>query len=111
MELVIVIIGALFGAGGIAAILKTRSDNRKTEAEADVTLGGGWQVLWNTARVEINELRERLAVVEGNEAICRARLASLEAKSGGDNIEKALQALIDAEIVKRGGGTSGHGTI
>jgi hypothetical protein len=111
MEVIVVLIGALFGAGGIAAILKTRSDNKKTSAEAEVTLGGGWQSLWETARIEINELRERLAILEHEEATCKARLALLEAKHNVLSVEDAVAKMVEAEIIKRGGGVSGHGTV
>lgn len=109
MEAIIAIIGGLFGAGGIAAILKTRSDNKKTEAEAELTLGGGWQVLWQTARTESNELRERLAIVEKSDIDCKSRLASLEAQ-GSIDVEKTVATLIEEAIVKRGGDIIGNST-
>lgn len=100
-SVIIAIVGGLFGAGGIAAILKTRSDNKKTEAEAEITLTGGWKVLYDTSRTEINELRERLAIVEKNEHECKARLARLE---GLDTVtaEQKVLTMIQNEIEKRG---------
>lgn len=103
------VIGAVLGAGGIGALLRARSDNRRTNAEAartsveaDVTLGGGWKVLWDSARVEINEVRERLAIVEDREAECRARLASLEHTTSHGTVEQIVVQLLDQEIAKRG---------
>jgi hypothetical protein len=108
---IIAIVGGLFGAGGIAAILKTRSDNKKTEAEAEITLTGGWQILYETTRKEVNELRERLAIVEANERECKARLARLEMVEDGFDVEKKVAYLIQAEIEKRGGGIDGPDTV
>jgi hypothetical protein len=109
---IIAIIGALFGAGGIATILKTKSDNKKTEADAEITLTGGWKLLYETSRVEsrqeINELRERLAIVEKDHGECKARLAKLET-SGGVDIEKKLSSLIQDAIRKREGALYGTG--
>ena len=102
MELAIAIVGSLFGAGGIAAILKTRSDNKKTEADAEVTLTGGWKVLFETSRAEVNELRERLAIVEKSDQDCKRRLAKLE-QHEVINVERRVSALIEAEIAKREG--------
>lgn len=99
---IITIVGGLFGAGGIAAILKSTADNKKTSAEAEVTLGTGWQVLYQTSRQEINELRERLALVERSDQDCKRRLAKLEAEAGGVDVEKTVLALIQKEIDKRG---------
>lgn len=96
---VVAIFGFLFGAGGIAAILKTRADNKKTEADAELTLTGGWRVLYETSRAEVNELRERVALVEENEKKCQTRLAKLERVSGLD-VEKTVQTLIEKEIQK-----------
>lgn len=107
---IIAIVGGLFGAGGIAAILKTRADNKKTEADAEITLTGGWQVLYETTRKEmrdeINALRERLAVVEKNEQECQRRLSRLET-TGGADVEEKLLTLIEQEINKRGGTLDG----
>lgn len=102
-SVIIAIVGGLFGAGGIAAILKTRSDNKKTDAETELTLTGGWKVLYETSRAEINELRERLAIVERNEQDCKARLAKLEHPTISGDAEKRLVSLINQEIEKRGG--------
>lgn len=102
MDVIIAIVGGLFGAGGIAAILKTRSDNKKTNADTEITLGGGWQVLWQTSRIEANELRERLAIVEKSDLDCKSRLAKLE-ELGSFDVETKVSHLIDAEIKKRGG--------
>lgn len=95
-------LGTLMGAGGLAAVLKTRSDNRKTVAEAEVTLGGGWELMWKSQRDENNELRERVAIIEASEKECHARLARLESK-GDVDIESTVVGLIDKEIAKRGG--------
>ncbi len=114
---IIAIVGGLFGAGGIAAILKTRADNKKTEADAEITLTGGWKVLYETqraeSRMEINELRERLAIVEKTEHECQLRLAKLERVSGLD-VEKTVQNLIEKhveklEVGKGAGGTAKRG--
>ncbi len=108
----IAIVGGLFGAGGIAAILKTRADNKKTEADAEITLTGGWQVLYETTRKElreeINTLRERLAIVEKNEKECQLRLAKLERVSGLD-VEKTVQNLLEKEIQRREVGVADGG--
>lgn len=117
MELAIVIIGALFGTGGIVAMYKARSDikkinadSKKIEAEADVTLGGGWKILWETSRLEVNELRERLVIVEKSEENCKARLAKLENLANPD-FEKKVAKLIEEEIKRMGGEvTSGRRT-
>lgn len=103
---IIAVVGSLLGAGGLAAILKTRAENKKTEADAEVTLTGGWKVLWETSRSEVNELRERLAIVEKKEQECNARLAKLETGSSPE-IEKRVQELIKTEIEKRGGEVDG----
>lgn len=97
---IIAIVGGLFGAGGIAAILKTRADNKQTEANAEMTLTGGWQVLYQQSRQENNELRERIALLEKSDQDCKTRLARLEA-GGGIDIEKKVVTLIQAEIEKR----------
>lgn len=94
---IIAIVGGLFGAGGIASILKTRADNKKTSADAEITLTGGWQVLYETSRAEVNELRERVALVERNEHECQQRLAKLERVSGLD-VEKTVQSMIESRI-------------
>lgn len=99
---IVTIIGFLFGAGGIAAILKTRAENKKTEAEAELTLTGGWQILYETSRKEVNELRERIVLIEKREEECQTRLAKLERVSGLD-VEKTVQTLIEREVKKREG--------
>jgi hypothetical protein len=96
-SVIIAIVGGLFGAGGIASILKTRSDNKKTEADAELTLTGGWQILYETSRAEVNELRERVAIVEKQEHECQLRLAKLERVSGLD-VEKTVQSMIEKRI-------------
>lgn len=108
---IIAIVGGLFGAGGIAAILKTRSDNKKTDAETELTLTGGWKVLYETSRAEINELRERLALVEKSDQDCKARLAKLENPGNSVDVEKKLITLINNEIEKRGGNLVESDTI
>lgn len=110
-SVIIAIVGGLFGAGGIAAILKTRSDNKKTDAETELTLTGGWKILYETSRAEINELRERLAIVERNEQDCKARLAKLEHPTIAGDAEKRLVSLINQEIEKRGGNLVESDTI
>jgi hypothetical protein len=76
--------------------------NKKLSAEADVTLGGGWQVLWQSSKTEINELRERLAIVEKAETDCRDRLNKIE---GVDtpHMERSVRDLIEKEITRIGG--------
>lgn len=95
-------VGALLGAGGLAALLQAKALNKKTTAEADVTLGSGWKLLWESVKADNNELRERVAVVEAAEEQCRERLNKIE---GVDtpHMERAVAALIQKEIVKRGG--------
>lgn len=100
---IIAIVGGLFGAGGIAAILKARADSKKTAAEAEITLTGGWKILYEASRSEVAELRERVAIVEHKEEECQTRLAKLEKVSGLD-VEKTVAALIEREIQKREGG-------
>lgn len=120
---VVALIGALFG-GGVVGIVQARAQNRRTTAEAvkvgaeaEVTLGGGWQVLWQSARddavaaraeaaqgrTEMNELRERLAIVEKREEECRDTLARIEHHIRPENVEKNVVSLIDREIAKREG--------
>lgn len=99
---IIAIVGGLFGAGGIAAILKTRADNKVTEANAEMTLTGGWQLLYQESRKEVNELRERIVLLEKREEECQMRLTKLERVSGLD-VEKTVSALIEREIRKREG--------
>lgn len=108
LPLILGAIGAIIGAGGIGALLQSRSLNRRTNAEAtkmgvdaEVTLGSGWQELWQSARSEINEVRERLAVVENREAECRARLAQLESHSSPASIERVVASMLATEIAKR----------
>lgn len=106
MEVWIPVILALIGGGGIGAILKTKADNRKTvaeadkvEAEAQVTLGGGWQVMWEAQRKELNELRERVAIVERQEAECREKLARQEGKDASpEAVERLVVAMIDKRL-------------
>lgn len=102
--IVIAIVGGLFGAGGIAAIWKTKAENKKTEADAEITLTGGWQVLYETSRKEVNELRERVVVLEKREEECQRRLTKLERVSGFD-VEKTVQVLIEKQIKKLEGGS------
>ncbi len=112
----VAIIGGLFGAGGVVAFLKVSADKRKIlsdakvgEATAEVTLGGGWQALWTATRAEndqqrkeINELRERVALVEKREHDCQARLAALEGnKTSHQDVEQVVARLLDQEIIKR----------
>lgn len=102
LTVLVPVLGVLLGAGGLAALLQAKTMNRKLSAEADVTLGGGWQVLWQASRTEINELRERLALVEKAEYDCRERLNKIE---GIDtpHMERAVTALIEKEITRIGG--------
>lgn len=93
------VVGALLGAGGLAALVQARSLNRKHVAEADVTLGGGWQTLYLTMREDLSKVRERLAVVEANEEACQRRLAQLEIDP--KKVERTVQALIRKELEKR----------
>lgn len=95
------VIGAVLGAGGIGALLRARSENRQNNADADVTLGAGWQVLWESARKDTAELRERLAVVEHREEECRVRLAQLESHSSPASIERVVATMLNAEISRR----------
>lgn len=93
-------VGALLGAGGITALLKARSENRKVDAQAEVTLGGGWHELWKSARSELNELRERLAIVEEKERVCQARLLEIEthARQSIAEVERKVLTLLDKRI-------------
>lgn len=126
------VVVALIGAGGIGALLGVRATNRKvnaealkTTAEAEVTLGGGWQQLYQAARddavasraeshqtrVEINELRERLAVVERHDAECSERLAKLESHAAPEALERKVVTLLDDAIERReqrGSGRAGR---
>lgn len=104
----VAIVGALLGAGGVTALLQSRSVNRRTLAEADkseadaqVTLGTGWQLLVSEQRKELNELRERLAIVERSEEACQQRLAQLEAHASPEKIEAKVSSLLDAKIAAR----------
>lgn len=109
----ITVVAALLSAllsGGLVAILSVRAQNRrtfaeavKTNAEAEVTLGGGWRILWETAHKDLSEVRERLALVEANEARCQERLAVLERDMGADALGKKAAALVDAAIATREG--------
>ncbi len=99
---IVLIIGAILGTGGVVGLLRARSQNRLNNAQADVTLGEGWNVLVTEYRREINELRERLAVVEKQEAQCRDRLSALESGSHAAAVEKQLRTAIDKELEKRG---------
>lgn len=107
---IVAIVGALLGAGGITALFQIRALNRKLdaqatqlEAEASVSLGGGWAQMWATQHQDNNELRERLVVVEQAEAECRIRLAELERgqRKTVVEIEARVMKLLDEEIVKR----------
>lgn len=97
-------------SGGLVGIVQTRAQNRRTiaeavkaNAEAEVTLGGGWRILWETAHKDLSEMRERLAVVEANESRCQERLAALERETGGDVVGTKAAALVDAAIATREG--------
>lgn len=110
---VAVLIGAVLGASGLGAILQARALNRRTtaqansiDADAQVTLGGGWQVLVGEQRVELNEMRERIAVVEQRAVACELReagyldrISALERREirGADFVID----LIDKEIERR----------
>jgi hypothetical protein len=119
---IVALVGALLGAGGLTALLQARATNKrtiaeasKTSAEGEVTLGGGWQTLWQAARddavaarteskaarAETNELRERVAVIEAQEADCRERLLKLESAAHPAAVESKVVSLIDREITKR----------
>lgn len=105
------VIAAVLGAGGLGAFLQTKNINRRTSAEAlklsaeaDVTLGGGWQTLYSAQRQDTNELRERVAVLEHDEAKCQKELEKLKGQmtvSSLDMEQKVIE-LLDKEIVKRG---------
>lgn len=106
--LIVLLVGALLGTGGLTAFIQARAVNRRTDAEtrktdvdADVALGDGWQVLWASARSDLNEMRERLALIEGREAECRDRLAALERDAHPAAVEQLVMSLIDQEIAKR----------
>ncbi len=104
-----IIVGALLGAGGLTALLQARATNARTraqahqsDADADVTLGGGWHLMWESLRADNNELRERMAVVETREAECQSRLAQLESgHSSPAAVERMVVAMIDEEIRRR----------
>jgi hypothetical protein len=107
-----VAIGALLGAGGLGALLKSRAESVKIHADAEVTLGGGWQILVGELRVEVNELRERVAVEERRadasevrEALCQDRLADIERRTehvSEEHVERVVASVIDTELQKRG---------
>jgi hypothetical protein len=113
---------ALVGAGGVGALLGVRATNRRTNAEAvktnveaEVTLGGGWQALWQSARAdaemyrkEVNELRERLVLVEQHDSECQERLAKLEAHAAPEAIERKVVSLLDSAIERREERGHGH---
>jgi hypothetical protein len=108
---VVATVGALFG-GGIVGIVQARAQNRRTTAEAEVTLGGGWQILVSELRAEMNEMRERVAVAEKRasdsetrEAECQDRLAKVEQKQehvSEEHVERVVVGVIEAELAKRG---------
>lgn len=101
--------GALLGTGGLAALLqagavsrRTAAEAHKVDADAEVTLGGGWKVLVAELRGELNEMRERLSAVEQREAECKARLAKLEAAGGTpEHVERTVARLVKEEIARR----------
>lgn len=99
---IIATLGAVLGAGGLAALVQARSLNKKTSAEADVTLGGGWQSLYITMREDLSKVRERLAVVEHNEEVCQKKLAALE-HLDPVKTERLVKQLIDRELEARSG--------
>jgi hypothetical protein len=98
------LVSALF-TGGLVGILQSRAQNRRTTAEAEkvaaeaeVTISGAWQLLYTEQRKEINELRERLVIVEKSEEACQRRLAQLESHATPEKIEAKVSSLIDAKI-------------
>lgn len=97
------VIGALLGTGGLAAIFHARAQNRSTDAQTDVTLGQGWQTLVTEQRREINELRERVRLVEHQEEQCQERLALLEAGRHTKQAEERLANLIDQQLAQMKG--------
>lgn len=112
------LISALF-SGGIVAIYTARAQNRqtnaetrKTDVEAEVSLGGGWAQMFETQRRDNNELRERLAIVEHREVECRDRLAAIEQATehvSQRHVEKVVADLIDQKITEREGATVAAG--
>lgn len=98
--IVVAAVGALLGAGGLTALLQARSLSRKNSAEAEVSLGGGWQALYLTMREDLSKVRERLAVVEAAEATCQERLARLE-RGRPAQTERIVKRLIDTELEAR----------
>lgn len=107
--LIVGIVGALCGAGGLSAWLQAKAINRRTlaqahsiDADAEVTLGDGWLRLVEQQRVELNEMRERLVLVEEREAECKARLARLETLGAvGKEAETHLSRLVREELDRR----------
>lgn len=109
--MLVALVGALLGAGGLAALVQARATNRRTiaeahkvDADAEVTLAGGWKVLVETQRAEINELRERVVLVEQREADCKARLGKLERAIGAGSpgeVEALVAELVKKEIARR----------
>lgn len=104
----VALLGVLLGAGGFAALAQARSVNRRTNAEArgvdataEVTLGEGWRELVTQQRIEINELRERLALLEERDARCQARLALLESGETPAALERRVADLVNVEINRR----------
>lgn len=108
-SLAIAVAGVLLGAGGVTALIQARAVNQRTvaqahraDADAQVTLGSGWQRLVETQRTELNEIRERIAVIERQEEECRTELALLKAgASSPAAVERLVVSLIDQEIEKR----------
>jgi hypothetical protein len=109
VEQIVPIVVALLAGGGLVGLLNYRASRRRTEADAkaveataEVTLGGGWQQMWESSRKEVNELRERVAILEDKEHRCLERLAMLEDKHASrTDVEKIVASLLDKEIVKR----------
>lgn len=107
--LIVAAAGALIGVGGITALLQAGAVNRRTlaqareiDADAEVTLGGGWKRLVAEQRFELNEMRERISQLEEREADCKARLARLETQGTvGKEAEAHLSRLVREELERR----------
>lgn len=103
----VALVGMVLGAGGISALLRARSQNRKTNAQAEVTLGEGWQAFVEALRKDNNELRERVRVIEEKEEQCQRRLAVLESGEHSRVAEKKVTELVEQRLDQLGGRRGG----
>lgn len=68
------LIAAVFGGGGITALVQTFTTRRTAEADATATLSGVWLENINRLQGDLTELRKRVAVLEQERAMYRALL-------------------------------------